>query len=452
MASSSVRAPRIVLLPSAGMGHLAPFGRLAATLSSSDHACDVSLVTFLPTISSAESAHLDSLFAALPAVRRIDVRLPPLDTSSDFSGTDPFYAHYEATRRATPLLLPPLLATSSADISLASIAIPLARELHLPCYVFFTASATMFSFYAYFPTYLDAAGNGDADIPGVGRVPRSSFPQALHDRTNLFRQQFLANGWSLPRADGLLVNTFDALEPEAVAALRSGTVVPRLPPVFTVGPLIPVSFLTAREPSTRGAPADYTAWLDAQPERSVVYVSFGSRKALAPEQLETTAWISGSCSVKVSVQGRGMVTKAWVEQGDVLKHPAVGMFLSHCGWNSLTEVVASGVPVLAWPRFADQRVNAGVVARAGAGAWVEAWSWEGEEGVVKAEEIAETVRSVMADETLRIKAATVRDATARALAGGGTSYRSLAKLVRRCAIVFSGSSHEHLQEQSTDAE
>jgi UDP:flavonoid glycosyltransferase YjiC (YdhE family) len=108
------------------------------------------------------------------------------------------------------------------------------------------------------------------------------------------------------------------------------------------------------------------------------------------------------------------------------------MFLSHCGWNSLTEAVASGVPVLAWPRFADQRVNAGVVARGGAGAWVEAWSWEGEDGVVKREEIAETVRSVMADETLRTKAAVVRDAAASAVARGGTSYRNLAELVRRC--------------------
>ncbi|XP_047043540.1 UDP-glycosyltransferase CGT-like [Lolium rigidum] len=467
MASSSVRAPRIVLLPSAGMGHLAPFGRLAAALSSSSHACDVSLVTFLPTVSSAESAHLDSLFAALPAVRRIDVRLPPLDTSA-FSGADPFYAHYEAARRATPLLLPPLLAAAGADalvadISLASVAIPLANKLRLPCYVFFTASATMFSFYAYFPTYLDAAENGDADVPGVGRVPRSWFPQALHDRGNLFTQQFVANGRSLPDADGLLVNTFDGLEPEAVAALRSGTVVPGFPPVFTVGPLTPVSFLATREPSTKGAAADHTAWLDAQPERSVVYVSFGSRKALAPVQLgELAGGLEASgCRflwvVKGSVvdrddgadlremlgegflerlQGRGMVTKAWVEQGDVLKHPAVGMFLSHCGWNSLTEAVASGVPVLAWPRFADQRVNAGVVARAGAGAWAEAWSWEGEEGVVKAEEIAETVRSVVADETLRTKAATVRDAAARAVASGGTSYRSLAELVRRCATAI----------------
>ncbi|KAM3209404.1 hypothetical protein ACQJBY_063849 [Aegilops geniculata] len=453
-AGAAAPRSRIVLLPSAGMGHLAPFSRLAAALSSG-HACDVSLVTVLPTVSSAESGQLDALFAAFPAVRRLDFHLPPLD-APELSGADPFYVHYEATRRSARLLAPLLAAADAsalvADISLASVLIPVASELRLPCYVFFTASATMFSFYAYYPTYLDAAGAGDADVPGVYRIPKSSFPQALHDRNNLFTQQFVANGQSLSKADGLLINTFDALEPEAVTALRQGSVVPGFPPVFTVGPLSPVSF-QAR------ASSDYSAWLDVQPERSVVYVSFGSRKALARDQLSELAggleasgcrffWVVKGAVVDKDdgaelsellgegflqrVSGRALVTKAWVEQGEVLKHPAIGMFVSHCGWNSLTEAFASGVPVLAWPRFADQRVNAGIVARRGAGVWVERWSWEGDDGVVKGAEIAEKVKSVMADEMLRRSSTVVREAAMMAVAGGGTSYRSLAELVARC--------------------
>ena len=130
--SSSDRKPRIIRLPSAGMGHLAPFSRLAAALSTV-HACDVSLVTFLPTVSSAESAHLYALFSAFPAVRRLDLCLPqPTKEESDIAGADPFYVHYEASRRSTPLLLPPLLAGADAlvaDISLASVAIPVANDL-----------------------------------------------------------------------------------------------------------------------------------------------------------------------------------------------------------------------------------------------------------------------------------------------------------------------------------
>ena len=178
----------IVLFPSAGMGHLVPFTRLAVALSAG-HCCDVSLVTALPTVSSAESRHIAALSTAFPTVRRtdMDLRLAPFDASAEFPAADPFYVRYEALRRSAPLLLGPLLAGASAlvaDIALASVAIPVARELHVPCYVFFTASATMLSLKAYFPTYLDARGAGhgrgvgDVDVPGVYRVPSSSVPQA----------------------------------------------------------------------------------------------------------------------------------------------------------------------------------------------------------------------------------------------------------------------------------
>uniref|UniRef100_A0A0E0HP63 Glycosyltransferase n=1 Tax=Oryza nivara TaxID=4536 RepID=A0A0E0HP63_ORYNI len=456
--------PHVVLLPSAGMGHLVPFTRLAAALCSG-HGCDVSLVAAVPTVSSAEARHLAAHFAAFPAVRRLELDLASLDVS-EFAGADPFYVRYEAIRRSAPLLAPLLAGGASAaasalvaDIALASVVIPVARELRLPCYVFFTASATMFSFLAYLPTYLDAnAGGGhaigDVDVPGVCRVPTSSVPQALHDPDDIFTRQFIANARSLADADGLVVNAFDALEPEAIVALRQGTVAAGLPPVFAVGPLSPAP-IPAKDSGS------YLPWLDAQPVRSVVYVSFGSRKALPRDQLRELAagleasghrflWVVKGAVVDRDdageltdllgeaflrrIHGRGLVTMAWVRQEEVLNHPAVGLFISHCGWNSVTEAAASGVPVVAWPRFADQRVNAGAVARAGIGAWADTWSWEGEEddGVVSAEDIAGKVRSVMADEGVRKAAASVREAAARAVAAGGRSYRSLAELVRRC--------------------
>jgi 2-hydroxyflavanone C-glucosyltransferase len=243
------------------------------------------------------------------------------------------------------------------------------------------------------------------------------------------------------------------LEPEAIAALRDGTVAAGFPPVFAVGPLRPVTF-PADEPA-----GNYMEWLDEQPARSVVYVSFGSRKAVSPDQLRELAagleasghrflWVVKSTLVDKDdaaelgdllgdgfldrVRGRALVTKAWVEQEEVLRHAAVGLFVSHCGWNSVTEAAASGVPVLAWPRFGDQRVNAGVVARGGLGEWVERWSWEGEVGVVSGEEVAGKIRSVMADDAVAKKAAKVRDGAAAATAEGGTSYRNLVEFVCWC--------------------
>ncbi|CAL5052481.1 unnamed protein product [Urochloa decumbens] len=453
----------VVLLPSAGMGHLVPFGRLAVALSQGD-GCDVSVAAVLPTVSSAESRHLDALFAAAPAVRHLDFRLAPFD-ASEFPGADPFFLRFEAMRRSAPLL-GPLLAGAGAsalvtDIVLASVALPVARERGVPCYVLFTSSAAMLAFCAHFPAYTDAsaaAGRpgvvGDVDIPGVYRIPKTSVPQALHDPKHLFTQQFVANGRGLVGADGILVNTFDAFEPEAVTALREGKVVSDFPPVFAVGPLLPVRF-PERDPA-----AGYMKWLDAQPARSVVYVSFGSRKAISPDQLRELAagleasgqrflWVVKGAVVDKDdagelgellgddgflerVRGRALVTKGWVEQEEILRHGSVGLFVSHCGWNSVTEAAAFGVPVLAWPRFGDQRVNAAVVARGELGAWEQRWSWDGEEGLVSEEEIGEKIKAVMVDDTVAKKGVKVGDAAAAATAKGGTSYRSLAEFVGRC--------------------
>ncbi|XP_015694302.2 UDP-glycosyltransferase CGT-like [Oryza brachyantha] len=456
------RRPHVVLIPSAGMGHLVPFGRLAVALSSG-HGCDVSLVTVLPTVSAAESKHLEALFAAFPSVRRLDFQLAPFD-ESEFPGGDPFFLRLEAMRRSAPLL-GPLLAGASAsalvtDIALTSVVLPVGNELRLPCHILFTASAAMLSLCAYFPTYLDANVGGvvgDVDIPGVYRIPKASIPQALHNPNHLFTRQFVANGRSLTNAAGILVNTFEALEPDAVSALRQGTVAACFPPVFAVGPLLPARSPAGNQPKD---PAGYMDWLDAQPARSVVYVSFGSRKAVSGEQLRELAagleasghrflWVVKSTVVDREdaaelgellgegflerVEKRGLVTKAWVEQEDVLNHESVGLFVSHCGWNSVTEAAAGGVPVLALARFGDQRVNAGVVARAGLGVWADSWSWEGEEGVISAAEISGKVKAAMGDdEALRRKAASLGEAAAKAVGDGGSSHRRLAEFVRLC--------------------
>jgi hypothetical protein len=64
----------------------------------------------------------------------------------------------------------------------------------------------MFSFYTDFSACFQRRR------PSVGCVLRSSFRQALHDQSNLFMQQHVANDRSLWRVDGLHVNVFIVLD------------------------------------------------------------------------------------------------------------------------------------------------------------------------------------------------------------------------------------------------
>ncbi|GJR46221.1 phosphatidylinositol 3,4,5-trisphosphate 3-phosphatase and protein-tyrosine-phosphatase PTEN1 isoform X2 [Tanacetum coccineum] len=118
----------------------------------------------------------------------------------------------------------------------------------------------------------------------------------------------------------------------------------------------------------------------------------------------------------------GLVIKGWVNQKEILSHPAICGFVSHCGWNSVMEEAARGMPLLAWPQIGDQKVNAEVVEAARLGVWDKSWGWLGER-LVKGEEIAKMVKMVMCDENLRGNARKIREEGMNETRVGGSSYK-----------------------------
>lgn len=61
------------------------------------------------------------------------------------------------------------------------------------------------------------------------------------------------------------------------------------------------------------------------------------------------------------IRGVGMVVSDWASQLEILAHPSTGGFVSHCGWNSCTEAITYGVPIMTWPMHSDQPRNAVLV-------------------------------------------------------------------------------------------
>ncbi|KAF4376745.1 UDP-glycosyltransferase 708G1 [Cannabis sativa] len=445
--STSNLNPHIALLPSAGMGHLTPFIRLIPLLTS--HNVKITVITPHPTLSISESESLSELFTSFPQVTRkqLHLPLPPLDDEPSSKSQDPFYNRFEVIRRSSHLLLPllsslsPPLSALITDMSLASTVIPITNSLQLPNYIFFTSSAKMLSLFLSFHALDDPKAKDFIEISGFEPIPKSWIPPPLlDDANNAMKIYFTECGKKMKESSGILVNTYESIEGESLKAFNS------LPPVIAIGPLPPIKF--ERNQSL--------AWLDDQPAESVLYVSFGSRTAISREQIKALAdglvksgkrflWVVKDKKVDRDdetelvdligeelmerVKEKGMVVKNWLNQEEVLSHPAVGWFLSHCGWNSLTEAIWHGVPMLLWPQHGDQKINADLVERIGVGMWAKSWGWGDSVVVVKGDEIADTVREMTGNEFFRLRAAQVQDDARKAFGEGGSSYDRLNDLV-----------------------
>ncbi|KAI4336498.1 hypothetical protein L6164_015020 [Bauhinia variegata] len=88
------------------------------------------------------------------------------------------------------------------------------------------------------------------------------------------------------KTKGLIVDTFDLLEASVIKALTHGACAPNdtTPPIFCIGPLI-----TSAKDNCRPTASNCMAWLDAQPNASVVFLCFGSRGVLSEAQIREIA-------------------------------------------------------------------------------------------------------------------------------------------------------------------
>ncbi|XP_062186387.1 DIMBOA UDP-glucosyltransferase BX9-like [Phragmites australis] len=248
---------------------------------------------------------------------------------------------------------------------------------------------------------------------------------------------------TVKNCSGLVINTLETLETTELQRIRDEL---DLPVVLAAGPLHKLS-----SKSTRSSllDEDYSCieWLDMQPLRSVLYVSFGSLASMDSNDLVEVAWgLANSCQpflwvlrpglvqgfegtdlpdgFEVAVNGRGKVVQ-WAPQQEVLAHNAVGGFWTHSGWNSTLESISEGVPMICRPHFADQMMNARYVEKA----WGVGFELEGELERGKIESAIRRLINEKEGADMRDRAKDLKKKVADCLESCGSSQIAVDKLV-----------------------
>ncbi|KAI7726678.1 hypothetical protein M8C21_000655, partial [Ambrosia artemisiifolia] len=182
---------------------------------------------------------------------------------------------------------------------------------------------------------------------------------------------------SVPRAQGLIVNTFEELDSLILKHMRK-----LCPNIYTIGPLHTLH--KAQVTANTTPPSQETTFSNSVwKEDRTCFI--GSLATMTVEQLlEVWYGVVNSGKPFLWVRRPGSITGEydesrippellertkeigciveWAPQEDVLAHPAIGGFLTHSGWNSTIESIAEGVPMVCWPYFVDQQVNSRFVA------------------------------------------------------------------------------------------
>ncbi|KAF4351800.1 hypothetical protein G4B88_030161 [Cannabis sativa] len=429
----------IAIFPSLPISHLIPFIEFAKRLVLDHHNFHVTCLLLTTTEdhispSRAKMAILDSLPAAIDIIFLPPVNLDDLPEDHKLRLT--------ITRSLSSLqtTLKSLLITNRLDAFFADLfgfeAIEIAKGLNVPSFIFFTSNALSLALFLHLPNldhellssvrFLSDLPD-PIQLPGCVPLPSNTLMDTMQDRESKSYKSLLNLSKGLYLTEGRIVNIFLAMEFEAIKALEAND---RMPRVFLVGPIV------KKESSDDHDKSECMTWLDKQPRGSVLYVSFGSGGTLSSDQMNELAfglemsgknflWVtrrpnnesSSANFLKQSsrqsqsqnqsqdkyfdylpsgfferTKGRGLVVESWVPQARVLSHGSTGGFMSHCGWSSILESIVNGVPLIVWPLYAEQKMNAVMLVEE---LHVAMRLSCGENGIVGRDEIVRGVKEIM---------------------------------------------------------
>jgi hypothetical protein len=152
---------------------------------------------------------------------------------------------------------------------------------------------------------------------------------------------------------------------------------------------------------------------------------------------DSSEWMPEGFAELIACGDRGFIIRGWAPQMLILNHPVLGGFVTHCGWNSTLEALSAGVPMVTWPRYADQFYNEKLVVEVlnvgvSVGAKDYASAMEAHE-VIAGEVIAESIGRLMGGseegDTIQKRAKGLCVEARRAVEKGGSSHSDVGRLV-----------------------
>lgn len=457
---------QLVFVPTPGMGHLISAVELAKLLLSRDYRLSITvLILDIPLLNSKLHNYIESLqdssFALSNRLRFVE--LPKDD--SELSNFLSFFERQKPSVKEAVLKL--TQAESNADsprlvgFVLDMFCTPmmdLADEFGIPSYIFFASGAAFLGLMLYVQKIHDEENFNpiefkDSDTELIVPSLVNPFPTRILPSPILNKERFgqlLVLARKFRQAKGIIVNTFLELESRAIESFK-------VPPLYHVGPILDV------KSDGRNTHPEIMQWLDDQPAGSVVFLCFGSMGSFSEDQLKEIAYALENSGHRFlwsirrppppdklasptdyedprEVLPEGFLERTvavgkvigWAPQVAVLAHPAIGGFVSHCGWNSVLESLWFGVPIATWPMYAEQQFNAfEMVVELGLAVEID-MGYRKESGlIVNSDKIERAIRNLMENnDEKRKKVKEMREKSKMALIDGGSSFISLGDFIK----------------------
>ncbi|XP_058076779.1 UDP-glycosyltransferase 73C3-like [Magnolia sinica] len=303
-------------------------------------------------------------------------------------------------------------------------------------------------------------------VPGLPHqieIPKFQLPLGIADKSDFqeISDKFRAGD---SKSYGVVVNSFAESDNECIEyyGKEMGK------KVWTVGP-VSLCNKEMSDKAVRGNKASINeheclSWLNSRKPKSVVYVCYGSLGRFTPSQwiqiglgleasnrpfvwvirdivklVKIEEWLSNG--FEEMIKDRGLIIRGWAPQLLILSHPAIGGFLTHCGWNSTLEGICAGIPMLSWPLFGEQFLNEKLIVqflRIGVdlGIFRGVVKWEPDENnevLVEMEVVKKAVERLMDEgregEERRKRARELGEKARLAMEEGGSSYINMTHLI-----------------------